>query len=297
MDEVAQSLSDIDRPDRRRDRASPAWSESTGTARPSWRRPTAWRTAPSTMPNTVDTRFGLASGGKGFTALAVVSLIEDGVLSLDTTARSILGADLPLIDDRVTIEHLLAHRSGIGDYIDEDDEDGEITDYVLAASAERVHRHRGVRPRARRASRRSSRRTRDFSYCNGGFMVLALHRGARQRDRLPPARRRARLRPGRDCSTPTTSGPTSFPATPRSATSRARSRCARNIFHLPVLGSGDGGIYSTADGHARVLGRVPGRRDRLARMGGEDDHADGATCPRRTSATGSASGSTSRRTR
>jgi beta-lactamase family protein len=60
----------------------------------------------------VDTRLGLASGGKGFTALAVVSLIEEGVLELSTTARSVLGGDLPLIDDRVTVEQLLAHRSG-----------------------------------------------------------------------------------------------------------------------------------------------------------------------------------------
>ena len=51
------------------------------------------------IPNTIDTRFALASGSKGFTALAVVSLIEDGVLTLATTARSILGSDLPLIDD------------------------------------------------------------------------------------------------------------------------------------------------------------------------------------------------------
>ena len=57
---------------------------------------------------------------KSLTALAVVSLIEDGLLELSTTARSVLGSDLPLIDDGVTIEHLLAHRSGIGDYLDED---------------------------------------------------------------------------------------------------------------------------------------------------------------------------------
>src|SRR4051795_691153 len=82
------------------------------------------------IPNALDTRFGLASGAKGFTALTVVSLIEEGVLELSTTARSVLGADLPLIDDRVTVEHLLAHRSGIGDYIDED-ADGEVTDYVM----------------------------------------------------------------------------------------------------------------------------------------------------------------------
>ena len=49
-----------------------------------------------------------------------MSLVEEGRLGLDTTARSVLGDDLPLIDDTVTIEHLLAHRSGIGDYLDED---------------------------------------------------------------------------------------------------------------------------------------------------------------------------------
>ncbi len=49
---------------------------------------------------------------------------------MDTTARSVLGADLPLIDDRVTVEHLLAHRSGIGDYLDEDELD-DNNDYVL----------------------------------------------------------------------------------------------------------------------------------------------------------------------
>ena len=41
-----------------------------------------------------------------------------------------LGTDLPLIGDDVTIEHLLAHRSGIGDYLDEG-AGHEVTDYVL----------------------------------------------------------------------------------------------------------------------------------------------------------------------
>ena len=73
------------------------------------------------IPNAIDTRFGIASGTKGLTALSVVSLIEAGSLDLSTTARSVLGTDLPLIDDAVTVEHLLSHRSGIGDYFDEDD--------------------------------------------------------------------------------------------------------------------------------------------------------------------------------
>ncbi len=82
------------------------------------------------IPNEVDTQFAIASGLKGLTALAVVSLIEDGTLELGTTARSLLGEDLPLIADDVTVEHLLAHRSGIGDYLDED-AGREITDYVM----------------------------------------------------------------------------------------------------------------------------------------------------------------------
>jgi CubicO group peptidase (beta-lactamase class C family) len=85
------------------------------------------------IPNTIDTQFAIASGTKGLAALAVVSLIEDGSLDLTTTARSVLGEDLPLVRDDATIEHLLSHRSGIGDYLDEEG-DWEITDYMMAVS-------------------------------------------------------------------------------------------------------------------------------------------------------------------
>ena len=39
------------------------------------------------IANTSDTQFAIASGTKGLTALAVVSLIEDGTLELATPAR------------------------------------------------------------------------------------------------------------------------------------------------------------------------------------------------------------------
>ena len=81
------------------------------------------------MAFTVDTRCPIASGTKGVTALTVMRLVESGLLDLHTTARSILDADLPLVDDAVTVEHLLTHRSGIGDFLDE--EQGEVEDYVL----------------------------------------------------------------------------------------------------------------------------------------------------------------------
>ena len=119
------------------------------------------------IPNTVRTRFAIASGTKGLTALAVVSLINDNALAMSTTARSVLGTDLPLIGDDVTIEHLLAHRSGIGDYLDEEAGD-DVTDYLLTvppqdlATTERYLAVLGGHPAKFRPGER-------FSYCNSGM--------------------------------------------------------------------------------------------------------------------------------
>jgi len=124
------------------------------------------------IPNTLDTRFAIASGTKGLTALTVVGLISDGALSLSTAARSVLGGDLPLIGEDVTVEHLLAHRSGIGDYVDEE-AGHEVTDYVLTvpaqdlATTEQYLAVLGGHPAKFPAGER-------FSYCNGGYVVLAL---------------------------------------------------------------------------------------------------------------------------
>ena len=106
---------------RRRQPASRASSASTARARHRWWRRLGLADRAHGVPFTADTRVAVASGAKGFTALTVMRLVEDGVLSLDTRARDLLGDDLPLIDDAVTVEHLLAHRSGIGDYLDEYD--------------------------------------------------------------------------------------------------------------------------------------------------------------------------------
>ena len=74
--------------------------------------------------------FWIASGNKGLTALSSCAWSRPARSARDDR-RSVLGADLPLIDDAVTIEHLLAHRSGIGDYLDEEG-DGEIDDYIFS---------------------------------------------------------------------------------------------------------------------------------------------------------------------
>jgi CubicO group peptidase (beta-lactamase class C family) len=210
------------------------------------------------LPNTVNTQFAVASGGKGFTALAVISLIVDGALSLDTTARSVLGSDLPEIADDVTVEHLLAHRSGIGDHLDEENEDLDPVDYVLdspvhelGATEAFVSEVDGY-PTKYVAGER-------FSYCNGGYIVLAL------------LTERAGGAAYHDLVNERVIVPAGLVATAFLRSDEPSGRMAlgylypdglrTNLLHLPVRGNGDGGIYTTVADmhtfwHALVAGQI-----------------------------------------
>jgi CubicO group peptidase (beta-lactamase class C family) len=192
--------------------------------------------------NTVATQFGIASGTKGFTALTVVSLIQDGLLDLETTARSVLGTDLPLIDDAVTVEHLLSHRSGIGDYLDEDAIE-DITDYLMPVSVHELadteqylvvlDGHRTVFPPGER-----------FAYNNGGFVVLAL---IAERVSGVPYHELVRQRVSAPADMADTDFLRSDELPGRAAIGYLTVDSPRtNVFHVPVRGTGDGGIYTTA---------------------------------------------------
>ena len=194
------------------------------------------------IPNETDTRFAIASGVKGMTALTVMSLVEDGTIGLATTARSVLGDDLPLIADDVTVEHLLAHRSGIGDYFDEDVET-DATAYLLPvpvhqlAETEQYLAVLGGHATKFAAGER-------FSYCNGGYVVLAL------------IAERASGIPFHDLVAQRVCEPTGMRDTAFLRSDELPGRAAvgylaadglrTNVLHLPVRGSGDGGIYTTA---------------------------------------------------
>ena len=194
------------------------------------------------IPNALDTRFAIASGAKGFTALAVVSLVEDGRLELSMTARSMLGRDLPLIDDGVTIEHLLSHRSGIGDYFDEE-EGADVDEYVLPVPVHELvttedylavlDGHETKFPPGAR-----------FAYCNRGYVVLALiaerlsgvpfHDLVRKRVCEPAGMQETEFLRSDELPGQTALGYL-----------EQDDGLKTNVFHLPVRGSGDGGIYST----------------------------------------------------
>jgi len=79
-----------------------------------------YRNKAEELPNTVDTAFAIASGTKLFTALAACKLIDEGKLALSDKIWNVLPYDLKEVDKDVTVEHLLTHTSGVGDYIDEE---------------------------------------------------------------------------------------------------------------------------------------------------------------------------------
>jgi CubicO group peptidase (beta-lactamase class C family) len=194
------------------------------------------------IPMTVDTRLAIASGSKGLTALAVMSLVEDGMLALSTTARSALSGDLPLIGDDVTIEHLLGHRSGIGDYLDEE-AGHDISDYVMPvgvhelATTEQFLAVLGGHPAKFRAGER-------FAYSNGGYVVLALIA-----ERVCGVSFHELVR--RQVCAPATMADTDFlrsdalPGEAGLGYLEVDGAWRTNVFHLPVVGNGDGGIYTT----------------------------------------------------
>lgn len=192
--------------------------------------------------NRVDTVFAIASGGKGLTATTVMRLVERGVVELGTTARSLLGEDLPLIADDVTIEQLLAHRSGIGDYLDEDAVD-DVRDYVMPVSVHELTTteqflpvldgHETAFPAGER-----------FAYNNGGYVVLAL---LAERASGEPFHTLVRTLVCEPAGMVDTAFLRSDELPGRAALGYLSVDGLRtNVFHLPVLGSGDGGIYSTA---------------------------------------------------
>ena len=220
------------------------------------------------IPNTVETLFATASGTKGLTALVVMGLVERGTLELGTTTRSLLGADLPLIADDVTIEHLLAHRSGIGDYLDEDELDDRNA-YVMPvpvhelATTEQYLRvldgHQTVSPAGER-----------FAYNNGGYVLLAL---LAERASGVGFHELVRTMVSEPAGMVDTAFLRSDELPGRAALGYLFDDGLRtNVLHLPVLGTGDGGIYSTAADFsafwdAFFAGRIvsPDRGDQMVR--------------------------------
>ncbi|MFF8382077.1 serine hydrolase domain-containing protein [Streptomyces kanasensis] len=61
-------------------------------------------------------RFRIGSVSKTFSSVVLLQLVDEGRLELDAPVNRYLPGLLP--DDRITVRHLLTHRSGLADYTD-----------------------------------------------------------------------------------------------------------------------------------------------------------------------------------
>ena len=143
----------------------------------------------------------------------------------------------------VTVEHLLAHRSGIGDYLDEEDEDLDLTAYVLQSPVQDLATTEAFVAELDGYPTKFSAGER-FSYCNSGYILLALI-----------AERSSGI-PYHDLVEERVLGPVGLADTGFLRSDEPSDRMAlgyfhpeslrTNVLHLPVRGNGDGGIYTTA---------------------------------------------------
>ena len=194
------------------------------------------------VANTVEHRFGIASGTKTLTALGVLSAVGDGSIELDLPVRELLGDELPLVDDRVTVRHLLNHRSGIGDYFDEN-ADIDKFDYAMSVPVHTLDGASGYLAALNGYDQKFVPDT-DFSYCNSGYVLLAV------------VLERATGMPYAKVIADRVTGPAGMTRTEFLRMDALPGDAAvgylladglrTNVLHLPVVGFGDGGVFTTA---------------------------------------------------
>ena len=204
-------------------------------------------------PYTPATRFGIASGTKGLTALTVVSLVGRGTLELSTDRAVAAWRDLPLIDDASPSSTCWRTAPGIGDYLDEDAVDA-ITDYVMPVPGARLASTEDTSG-PRRPSTGSPPGER-FAYNNGGYVVLALLAERAPAWRFHEPVRSLSASPA-GWPTPRSCAPTSCrPAPPRlpDATGRGRTCCTCRCAAAATAGVHHRRRRTPASGHAVTPG-------------------------------------------
>jgi CubicO group peptidase (beta-lactamase class C family) len=206
------------------------------------------------VPVTRETRFGVASVSKMFTAATIGRLVDAGTLSFDRPLVDCLPAELRPrdLDERVTLHHLLTHTSGLSDYSGEVISSEAYGELWVATPSYAFRRPSDFLPlfadKPRQADPGATVR-----YCNAGFVLLALV--AETATSLPFAEVVAR-----EVFAPAGMEDSGYFALdevhPRTAvgyTTAADGQWSTNVFSVPAVDSGDGGAYVTADDVVRFF--------------------------------------------
>lgn len=196
------------------------------------------------IQNKVTTIFGIASGAKLFTSLGIMRLVQKGMIKLDDLAFEYIPFKYPTYDKTVTIKQLLTHNSGIPDYFDEEfieDFDNfrvsvpwndllKPSDYLEIMP----HREMKFKPGTK------------FSYNNSAFVFLAViiekltgdYHEWIKKEVLNPADMKD-------------SGFFMLDRLPANCANGyvelEDGKWRTNIYNLPIIGGGDGGMFTTAN--------------------------------------------------
>lgn len=124
------------------------------------------------LENQVDTRFGIASGCKLFTAVAIAKLVEMGKIAFETKLQDCVAEEIPYFDKNITIHHLLTHTSGVPDYFDEE----EMDDYEQLWDSLPMYKVRAPKDFLPLFQHEKMRGCPDnsFQYNNSGYILLGL---------------------------------------------------------------------------------------------------------------------------
>ncbi|MDZ5474028.1 serine hydrolase domain-containing protein [Bacillus sp. 31A1R] len=124
------------------------------------------------IENQSNTRYGIASGSKILTAIAIAQLVEQGKVTFNTRLKECLNIHFPHFDESITIHQLLTHTSGIPDYFDEEVMD-DFEELWIQRPMYHIRRLRDFLPMFELEAMKSQPGSM-FHYNNAGYILLGL---------------------------------------------------------------------------------------------------------------------------
>ena len=189
------------------------------------------------VENNMSTRFGIASGAKLLTAISICKLVEEGKINFDTLLREYIKCDN--FDENVTIKHLLTHTSGLPDYFYEDFTEISTPMYMLKEAKDFLPLIINQKSIFKAGER--------FQYNNGAYVILAyiVERVSGMKF-IDFVKKNIFDVLGMDSS-----GYFSMDMLPSNCAygyeENSDGTLKTNIFSIPIVGGGDGGVFVTAD--------------------------------------------------
>lgn len=115
------------------------------------------------IPNSIDTRFRLASVSKQFCSMLVMQLVQEGKVNLNDSIIDHLPNYRKDTGEKITLHHLMCHQSGIKDFTTSYDYRGTISRLAFGkdefitehCSGDLTHQPGTI-----------------YSYCNAGYIIL-----------------------------------------------------------------------------------------------------------------------------